>query len=223
MLLLACLIGTALGAECNGESTPGPPNNLPIDTAAPVFVASTANGKHYTVGSGDDQVDVVHVYGSPYDWGFAHGTLMKSKLVNFFPEVQKYMETQVIAKAQNNTFLAWVAKVGLDAALDLSYDVTKKYTPDYAIPEIQGIADAAGTRAPVGLSPVRFSAVPNEGGGIKCCRTVKTVSSVQRVSSTATKGCSPNRTVADDSLPLSVVLGVGPPIGSWACGMAAAT
>ena len=114
-----------------------------------MFVASTANGKHYTVGHGDDQVDVVHVYGKPYDWGYAHGTLMKSKLVNFFPEVQKYMETQVIAKAQNNTFLAWVAKVGLDAALDLSYDVTKKYTPDYAIPEIQGLADAVGLKMEV--------------------------------------------------------------------------
>ena len=37
-----------------------------------------------------------------------------------------------------------VAKVGLDVALDLSYDATKKDTPSYVLEEVQGMADALG-------------------------------------------------------------------------------
>ena len=35
----------------------------------------------------------------------------------------------------------------MDAALDLSYEVTKKYTPSYLMKEIQGIADGSGVHA----------------------------------------------------------------------------
>jgi len=145
--LLCGLAGVAQGARCNGQSTPGPPNENPIDDSAPVFVASVPNGKHYTVGGGEDMLDLIHVWGSPYDWGFAHGSLLKEKVNRFLTEAYTYMEEQVVAKAANNTILAWIAKVGLDAALDLSFDVTKKYTPAYAMEEIAGMAAALGVEA----------------------------------------------------------------------------
>lgn len=45
------------------------PNTKPILTGAPVFVRSVPNGKLYTVGSGDDIIPVVHVWGTPYEKG----------------------------------------------------------------------------------------------------------------------------------------------------------
>lgn len=103
------------------------------------LVRTVPNGKLYALG--DDDVSLVHVWGEPYDWGLAHGTLLKEELNKFFPDVMKYLEVQLIEKAANNSALAWIAKVGLDAALDLSYEATKRYTPDYAMEEIRGLAD----------------------------------------------------------------------------------
>ena len=131
-------------AECNGESTPGPPNLHPIHTSPPVLVKSVTNGKHFTIGDGDDQVDLLHLYGTPYDWGKAHGELMKDKLAKFYPEVQKYLETQLIKKAANSSVLAWIAEVGIDTALDMSYAVTKRWTPSYVMEEIRGLSDGSG-------------------------------------------------------------------------------
>ena len=39
------------------------PNLNPIQTAPPKFVKSVKNGKLYTVGEGDDQICLVHVWG----------------------------------------------------------------------------------------------------------------------------------------------------------------
>ena len=83
--LLILALAHADAAGCNGQSTPGPPNLNPIDETAPVLVKTVANGAHYTVGP--DKVDMIHVFGKPYDWGYAHGTLMKEKLLEFFPKV----------------------------------------------------------------------------------------------------------------------------------------
>jgi len=138
------LVYTGMAAECNGDATPGPPNMHPIDTEPPRFVSSVPNGKHYTIGNGEDQIDVLHLFGTPYDWGKAHGQLMKDKLQKFYPQVQHYLETELIQKAANSSVLAWVAEVGIDAALDLSYAVTKRWTPDYAMDEIKGLSDGSG-------------------------------------------------------------------------------
>jgi hypothetical protein len=134
-----------LGAGCNGVSTPGPENTHPILTAVPKLVSKVENGSHYTISQGDQEADLIHVYGRPYDWGFAHGTLMKDKLLKFFPEVYEYMETQV--SNNNGTVYKWVEKVGLEAALALSFDATKDYIQPYVLEEIQGMADAVGLPA----------------------------------------------------------------------------
>lgn len=74
-------------AECNGAATPGPRNVHPIDEAAPVFVKAVPHGKLYRVGQGDDEKDLLHLWGTPYDNGMAMGTLLGPKLVSFFNEV----------------------------------------------------------------------------------------------------------------------------------------
>ena len=38
----------------------------------------------------------------------------------------------------------FIAKYGLDGALDLTYELTKDYTPTYFIEEIKGLANGSG-------------------------------------------------------------------------------
>ena len=46
------------------------PNLNPIIDQAPKFVKQIQNGKLYTVGSGDEQIYIVHLWGSPYEMGY---------------------------------------------------------------------------------------------------------------------------------------------------------
>jgi isopenicillin-N N-acyltransferase-like protein len=49
---------------------------MPILTGSPVFVKSVPNGKLYMVGSGDDTIPVVHVWGTPYQKGLVFTPLL---------------------------------------------------------------------------------------------------------------------------------------------------
>eukprot|EP00043_Microstomoeca_roanoka_P004787 m.51843 g.51843 ORF g.51843 m.51843 type:complete len:440 (+) comp12654_c0_seq1:210-1529(+) len=150
-LLCIAAVPQALAAECHGSPSPNAqPNHNSIYTSAPVLVRSVQNAKLYTVGGGDDVINVVHLYGTPYEMGFAHGTLMKQEASDFINAVWSYLELQV-ESAINGTvhnlqpwFLQMVADFGLDVALDLTTDATRKYTGDYFYEEMQGLADASG-------------------------------------------------------------------------------
>ena len=89
---------------------------------------------------------VVHVYGSPYDMGYAHGTLLKDSathvMTSFYNEIVTEYE-------QNLSFLPkdvadLIARLGVDGALDLTYLLTEHYTPAYFYEEMRGLADASG-------------------------------------------------------------------------------
>lgn len=106
------------------------------------FVQSVQNGTHYKASQADQDIDVLHLYGSYYDMGFAHGQLMKKELLNFFPEVYAYMLTQI--SDHNGTFTKLVETYGIDQALDLSFVQTKDYIKPYVMEELQGMSDAIG-------------------------------------------------------------------------------
>eukprot|EP00824_Muranothrix_gubernata_P024911 TRINITY_DN761_c0_g1_i1.p1 TRINITY_DN761_c0_g1~~TRINITY_DN761_c0_g1_i1.p1 ORF type:complete len:444 (+),score=95.47 TRINITY_DN761_c0_g1_i1:37-1332(+) len=146
LVVLGGIFSLAHAAYCNGKPGPGDPNVNPVDTRDPVFVRSVANGKLYTVGEGDDRVWLVHVWGSPYEMGVAHGTLLKEPMAQMFPAVWDYMTSKVTSYIK---FLpSWmreaVASLGIGAALDLTYEITKKYTGDYFFEEIEGLAAGSG-------------------------------------------------------------------------------
>jgi hypothetical protein len=80
-------------AECNGAPSPDAQRNLnPIDTAEPVFVRSVDSGMLFTAGSGDDKISIVHLWGSPYERGYAHGELMQDVASDFVEEAMSYFE-----------------------------------------------------------------------------------------------------------------------------------
>ncbi len=113
-------------------------------------VRSVKNAKLFRVGGGNDTINLVHLYGTPYEMGYAHGELMKEDATAFINAVWGYLEEQVEG-AINGTvhnlqpwFLKMVADFGLDVALDLTADATAEYTGQYFFEEMHGMADATG-------------------------------------------------------------------------------
>lgn len=153
--LTACAVAVAAlrpppGSHC-GPGPNGAPNAMPILTGNPVFVRSIPNAALYTVGSGDDTLPVVHLWGTPYEKGFAHGTLMKEQMAGFLTATWAYLEAQVdqgingtLSPFFPQSVIEWLADVGLAEGLDITSDLTAPYTGAYFFEEMHGMADATG-------------------------------------------------------------------------------
>lgn len=117
-----------------------------------MFVRSVPNGALYTVGEGDDEIPVVHLWGSAYEKGLAHGQLMKPQVTGLITRSMAYFEEQV-ESAINGTghslgfpqdTIDKIAEIGLDAMLDLTFLNTEEFTGNYFYEEIYGLADGSG-------------------------------------------------------------------------------
>jgi isopenicillin-N N-acyltransferase-like protein len=140
---------TVLGAYCHGEPKNKERNLNMILSQEPVFVRSVTNGKLFVVNQGTQyEMPIVHVYGTPYEQGYANGLLTKEKLLIFVPKVWNYMELQVQKGVEKLSIPAWlrhlIERYGLGLALDLTYEATRFFTGSYFYEELQGIADATG-------------------------------------------------------------------------------
>lgn len=107
---------------------------------------TATNGKAYLTGTGSYEFWIIHVYGTPYEMGYAHGSMMKAEAQAMVNQTMQYMYGQVEqALAGLPTWLRdWVAEVGLDVALDWTANVTAPYTGEYFYEEMHGLADGAG-------------------------------------------------------------------------------
>eukprot|EP01128_Nolandella_sp_AFSM9_P000744 TRINITY_DN10873_c0_g1_i1.p1 TRINITY_DN10873_c0_g1~~TRINITY_DN10873_c0_g1_i1.p1 ORF type:complete len:468 (+),score=109.36 TRINITY_DN10873_c0_g1_i1:23-1405(+) len=171
-LLLFFLLVTLLsvsptqGAFCHadhkGPPVLGSPNTFPINDGVKMskLVASTPNGKLYAVSVPNNNATtagtfhIAHLYGTPYQMGFAQAALYKKAgmdLEVFMNKVWGYLETQVdemiptFPKFLQNL----IARVGLDAALEFTYLASEPFTGDYFYEEMKGMA--AGCGNPPGL------------------------------------------------------------------------
>lgn len=70
---------------------------------------------------------VLHVYGSPYSMGYAHGTLLKDKVQYLMTAFYKHVETEIEAYIKDlpKDVQDFIAAVGLDVALELTYLLTR--------------------------------------------------------------------------------------------------
>jgi isopenicillin-N N-acyltransferase-like protein len=148
LLAAAAFAAPVLSAYCNGAPSPNAKQNLfPIDTSDLVQIAQVPNGIGYMANNGTDfAFKVLHLYGSAYQMGFAHGSLFPAEVKQMSEAIYAYMVDQV---AENLEFLpTWLAdligEIGLDAALDLLIDLTKPFTGSYIYDELHGIADGSG-------------------------------------------------------------------------------
>lgn len=89
---LVCLLTILYPSQSIDSSCTGKVNTNAIVREEPRLINTVPNGKHYIVGQGYDQINIVHVYGgTPYDMGFAFGKLMGEALKKEIPEFYDYL------------------------------------------------------------------------------------------------------------------------------------
>lgn len=105
------------------------------------------NAALYEAGPENARFPVVHVYGDPYEVGFAQGLLQKEYLTNFIKDTYSYFVNLVVddmGDAIPEIFQEMIVLGGLNAALDWAAEVTAPFTPQEFYDELRGISDASG-------------------------------------------------------------------------------
>jgi len=153
-LLIVPVLVSLVYAACYSPPKFGPQNLFPIldGNSNAELISTVKNGKLYQVtvpnsgGNTTSTFNVVHIYGSAYEMGRAQGELLKETLPQFITRTWNYFEETVEDAVPwlPTWFSEMIALVGLDAALDATYLITKEYTPDHYYDEIRGICDVTG-------------------------------------------------------------------------------
>lgn len=132
-------------SQCKGAENVLPPLN-----GEHKFVRQIENAALYSVSSKASTLHILHLYGTPYEMGLAHGTILKTEissiLMEFYLHVIKEAESN-LPKIRAN----WLKKVEdelvngtLDVVFDLTYQITKEFTPLYWEDELLGLSRGSG-------------------------------------------------------------------------------
>jgi hypothetical protein len=90
------LVALVSGVLLVDPSCKGQYNTNDIVRDEPTFVSSVPNGKRFVVGQGYDKINIVHVYGgTPYDMGYALGSLMSKEVQGLVPEYFAYLDKTI--------------------------------------------------------------------------------------------------------------------------------
>lgn len=137
----SCIASSAAPTNCQGH-----PNTLPVFTGAPQFVSNVTNGKRYVLGETEPRTNIIQVYGTPYEMGFAHGKLLKDEINLMYPAFLEYIAQQINESLPDlpPEIRDIITKFGAPAALELTFALTKPFTPQRFIDEMNGLADGAG-------------------------------------------------------------------------------
>lgn len=141
MLALSSVVASA-PVGCKGTPNPYAPKTLNA-----TFIHAVPNGKLYIDYGVTPPMRIVHVWGTPYEMGFATGSLLASDLQTFLPKVMTYFEGQAGDSFPKDTpkwLLDLIEKHGVPLALDWTYEMTKAFTPKHYEEELAGLA--AGSR-----------------------------------------------------------------------------
>lgn len=83
ILLGLLLVELTLCAYCNGKPGNYYVNNEPIWSEKSLLLKRHQYGELHQIGTGSNQMKLIHVYGSMYQMGFAQGVLLKEDLTAF--------------------------------------------------------------------------------------------------------------------------------------------
>ena len=144
---LAASIVAASAAYCHGAPAPDArPNLHPIQAESPRAVRAVRNGLLQSVGRGDDEIPLVHVWGTAYERGLAQGMLMRTEIAEFVPLALAFFADEAARALNSSTgwmplpVAEWVARVGIDAALDATASLTARSTGRWFDEELVGLA-----------------------------------------------------------------------------------
>jgi len=153
LLLAACALlvsgpAPAAGARCHGKPDPhAQPNEFPVEVPRLRPLGHAANGALFAVGDDDSVLRLLHVWGKPYDMGFAQCALQPDRCRSFFNATYAYLVEQVEDAAKAVKLPKWfveaVAKLGLEAALEAQWLVMESHVPKHFLDEMRGVADGA--------------------------------------------------------------------------------
>jgi hypothetical protein len=125
----------------------GTPNPFTPLVSNATFVRSVANGKLYLDRSVNPPIRIVHAWGSAFEMGLATGQLLAEDLAVFLPRVMTYFEGQAgdaFPKDTPKWILDLVEQYGVPFALDMTYQMTKPFTPAHFEEELKSIAQGSG-------------------------------------------------------------------------------
>eukprot|EP00056_Hartaetosiga_gracilis_P014210 m.239995 g.239995 ORF g.239995 m.239995 type:complete len:436 (+) comp14353_c0_seq1:60-1367(+) len=138
VLVCVCVCVNAQ-TDCGGST-----NTLPIYKDTPTLLRSIKNAKLYSMDHGDGKtIRVLHLYGTPYEMGFAQARILSDEIPIMFKNFFKYIDDQIapyISKLPKD-IQKIIEEDGVPAALQFTYDLTKDYTPQRFFDEMQGLSD----------------------------------------------------------------------------------
>lgn len=139
----------ANAAYCNGSPDAGErTNDFPIFNGEMKFIRSVKNAMLFETGPPNATFPVVHLWGNPYEVGYAQGQLIGPLIKDFVYKTWAYLSEELINEMDGDLFPEWAKKMivqkGLDRALDWTRDTTAAFTPQAYFDEVRGIADATG-------------------------------------------------------------------------------
>ncbi|EGG23401.1 acid ceramidase-like protein [Cavenderia fasciculata] len=145
ILIITTLLLTIVNAQC-----PGNPTGIPVYTESAIYLNATTNGKLYVTGPADNQVNILQVYGTAYERGYAHGVLLRGEAQEIYAVFFEFVTDMVneLVEKYAKFIPLWlvdlIERAGIGAALDITADLTKKYTPQHFFDEMRGLADGSG-------------------------------------------------------------------------------
>jgi isopenicillin-N N-acyltransferase-like protein len=143
VLVLVLLLSAAptQSAYCTGGPSPtAPPNLFPVSVPSLSHVADWRNGSTGGGGrlfqahhpAGNATFPVLHLFGSPYEMGFAHGTLLRNASVDMLDQLWAFL----------------VEGTGSEAAVEALLLPIQKHSAPFVLArttdEMRGLADATG-------------------------------------------------------------------------------
>ena len=151
LFLYSLFVQDVKAAYCSGSPAPGeresafPIYDQPAETLT--FVKAVPNAILYEAGPPNATFPVVHLYGSPYEVGFAQGTLMKETVREFVLKTWAYLDSELVDEMGDklSPFVKeLIVSKGMATALDWAAEVTAPFTPAAYYEEVQGLADSTG-------------------------------------------------------------------------------
>lgn len=149
LLYLVAALELANAAYCSGAPEPGERTNenaLNLDANLKV-VKRVENGVLMYAGPDNARFPVIHLYGSPYQRGFAQGALIKEQVVAFVHKTFAYLISMAVDGMDNRfpkIVLEKIVQFGIKEALAWCAKVTAPFTPQAYFDELRGLADSSG-------------------------------------------------------------------------------
>jgi isopenicillin-N N-acyltransferase-like protein len=137
------------GAYCGGAPQPGErTNEFEIVDTELTFIRSVKNAMLFEAGPPNARFPVVHVWGTPYEMGYAQGQLMKKDITQFVTKTWGYLVSEVVQYLVGDRIPQWLKDMiisqGMKRALEWTRETTQSFTPQAYFDEVKGLSDATG-------------------------------------------------------------------------------